>query len=56
MIYKGSLDCFKKTVEAEGYMGLYKGFVPHWMRLGPWALTFWITFEQLRSILGGAAF
>ncbi|KAL9878892.1 mitochondrial uncoupling protein 4 [Glossina fuscipes] len=56
IIYKGSLDCLKQTVSAEGYMGLYKGFVPHWIRLGPWALTFWVTFEQLRSILGGAAF
>jgi solute carrier family 25 uncoupling protein 27 len=51
-LYKGTVDCFIKTLRAEGVRGLYKGFVPGWGRLGPWQLVFWVTFEQLR-LLGG---
>ena len=25
----------KKTFKAEGMAGLYKGFIPNWMRIGP---------------------
>ena len=27
-----------KTVKLEGFVGLYKGFSPTWMRIGPWAM------------------
>ncbi|KAG7672754.1 hypothetical protein Ndes2526B_g08232 [Nannochloris sp. 'desiccata'] len=50
--FSGMVDCFQKTVEKEGVRGLYKGFLPTWARLGPWQLTFWVTFEQLRILQG----
>ena len=50
--FRGMLDCFRKTAAAEGFRGLYKGFLPTWARLGPWQLTFWVTFEQLRQLQG----
>lgn len=25
-----------QTVRTEGVMALYKGFIPNWLRLGPW--------------------
>merc|ERR1719507_2565911 len=52
LLYKGSLDCLKKTLKNEGFFGLYKGFLPCWLRMAPWSLTFWISFEQIRKFCG----
>ena len=41
---------------AEGLRGLYAGFLPTWARLGPWQLTFWLSFEQLRKAAGLGGF
>lgn len=56
LYYRGSWDCLKKTVSQEGPWALYKGFIPIWMRLGPWSLTFWVTFEWIRSVVGVKSF
>lgn len=34
-LYKNPFDCLIKTVSIEGPLALYKGFVPHLMRIGP---------------------
>ncbi|CAH1388478.1 unnamed protein product [Nezara viridula] len=49
-LYKGSLDCLIQTVKNEGIMALYKGFIPTWIRMGPWNIIFFVTFEQLKKI------
>jgi len=49
-LYTGSLDCLLKTVQQEGLTALYKGFIPTWLRLGPWNIIFFITFEQLNRL------
>jgi solute carrier family 25 uncoupling protein 27 len=54
--YKNSFDCLQKTVNNEGFWALYKGFLPIWMRLGPWSLTFWVTFEWIRGVMGVSSF
>ncbi|KAH8404873.1 hypothetical protein KR222_007794, partial [Zaprionus bogoriensis] len=46
--YKGAVDCFMKLYRDEGFFAMYKGFMPYWLRVGPWALVFWTTFEQIR--------
>uniref|UniRef100_A0A1B6BW30 Mitochondrial carrier protein n=1 Tax=Clastoptera arizonana TaxID=38151 RepID=A0A1B6BW30_9HEMI len=46
--YSGSIDCLLQTVRHEGLLALYKGFVPTWMRMGPWNIIFFITYEQLK--------
>ncbi|XP_018025199.1 mitochondrial uncoupling protein 4 isoform X3 [Hyalella azteca] len=56
LLYKSSMDCLLKTVHNEGFWALYKGFLPCWMRMGPWSLTFWLTYEQIRSKCGTSAF
>lgn len=33
LFYKGSVDCLVQTVNKEGFMALYKGFVPIWSRM-----------------------
>ncbi len=54
--YRGMLDCLRKSVTAEGVGVLYRGFWPTWARLGPWQLTFWLSYEQLRRLSGMGAF
>eukprot|EP01122_Echinamoeba_exundans_P015264 TRINITY_DN7166_c0_g1_i1.p1 TRINITY_DN7166_c0_g1~~TRINITY_DN7166_c0_g1_i1.p1 ORF type:complete len:308 (+),score=73.23 TRINITY_DN7166_c0_g1_i1:70-993(+) len=44
--YKGMTDCFVSTLKAEGFAGLYKGFVPNFMRLGPQTIFTFIFYEQ----------
>ncbi|XP_023322181.1 mitochondrial uncoupling protein 4 isoform X2 [Eurytemora carolleeae] len=48
--YRGSIDCLLQAIRSEGVLSLYKGFVPCWLRMAPWSLTFWLTFEKLRSL------
>ncbi|CAF3853376.1 unnamed protein product [Rotaria sp. Silwood2] len=50
--YKGIIDCFIKTTRNEGFLALYKGFFPSWLRLGPWNIVFFIVFEQLKALNG----
>lgn len=54
-VYKNSLDCLMVTVKGEGFMALYKGFLPCWLRMAPWSLTFWLSFEQIRKAFGATA-
>jgi len=49
-IYTSSVDCFLQTVRTEGVFALYKGFIPTWVRLGPWNIIFFITYEQLKKL------
>ncbi|XP_071949382.1 kidney mitochondrial carrier protein 1-like [Antedon mediterranea] len=49
-IYKNTIDCFIKTARYEGFLALYKGFIPTWVRLGPWNIIFFVTFEQLKKL------
>ncbi|XP_071999817.1 mitochondrial uncoupling protein 4 [Engystomops pustulosus] len=56
ILYKSSTDCFIQAVRGEGFMSLYKGFIPTWMRMAPWSLVFWLTYEQIRRIVGVSSF
>ena len=51
-LYKSTTDCLIKTVKNENIFALYKGFFPIWTRMGPKAMVFYLTFEQLRGLLG----
>lgn len=48
-LYSSSVDCLLKTLRHEGPSALYKGFIPNWVRLGPWNVVFFITYEQLKK-------
>ncbi|KAJ8255741.1 hypothetical protein COCON_G00196050 [Conger conger] len=48
--YKGTVDCLLQTLRSEGFFALYKGFFPNWLRLGPWNIIFFCTYEQLKKI------
>ncbi|NXS21715.1 UCP4 protein, partial [Mystacornis crossleyi] len=56
LLYKSSTDCLIQTVQGEGFMSLYKGFIPTWMRMAPWSLVFWLMYEQIRRMCGVSSF
>ena len=49
--YGGSIDCAIKTIQNEGALALYKGFVPNVARQGPFTITLFVTLEQIRHLL-----
>ncbi|XP_019627253.1 PREDICTED: mitochondrial substrate carrier family protein ucpB-like [Branchiostoma belcheri] len=51
-LYRNSLDCLLKTMRSEGLFGLYKGFIPNWMRIGPHTIVTFLIFEELRRLIG----
>lgn len=51
-VYKNAFDCFLKTLRSEGPLGLYKGFIPNWMRIGPHTIITFFIFEELRHLIG----
>lgn len=50
--YKGTIDCFVRLLREEGIFAMYKGFMPYWLRVGPWAMVFWTVFENIRRLRG----
>ncbi|CAE8614425.1 unnamed protein product, partial [Polarella glacialis] len=50
------VDCVRDTVRNEGIAAMWKGFLPNWARLGPWQLTFWVSYEYLRKTSGYGSF
>lgn len=56
LYYKSSFDCLIKTIRSENFFALYKGFLPIWIRMAPWSLTFWLSFEQIRYSVGASTF
>lgn len=51
-IYTGLSDCLVKTVQAEGPLGLWRGFIPIWARFAPMATLQLLTIEFLYSSFG----
>ncbi|CAG8704400.1 8183_t:CDS:2 [Cetraspora pellucida] len=49
-LYKSTFDCFIKTIKAEGIQGLYKGFIPHYFRIGPHTILTLVFLEQFRGL------
>jgi len=47
--YKGALDCVTKTVAQEGFLSLWKGFVPYFSRLTPHSVLTFVFFEQFKN-------
>ena len=51
--YRGSIDCLRKTVRAEGVASLMKGFWPSFGRIGPHCVVTYVALERLRDWFGG---
>jgi hypothetical protein len=52
LIYSSTGDCFTKIIQTEGIRGLYKGWLPNWLRIGPHTVVTFIILEQLRRLSG----
>ncbi|KAI8808770.1 mitochondrial substrate carrier family protein [Cladochytrium replicatum] len=50
--YSSTWDCLVKTVRGEGIRGLFSGWLPNWLRLGPHTYITFVTLEALRVISG----
>eukprot|EP00210_Caulerpa_lentillifera_P002274 g2184.t1 len=50
--YNGMTNCFYQVLRNEGYRGLYKGFLPNFIKLAPAAGTSWFVFEKTKKFLG----
>lgn len=53
-LYSSPLHCVRATVAAEGLSGLYAGFWPSYIRLGPHTMIIFVTVEQVRHSMGWA--
>ncbi|CAG9862586.1 unnamed protein product [Phyllotreta striolata] len=56
LIYTGVCDCYRRIIREEGFLALYKGFWPIWMRMAPWAVINWVTYDGFRVLLGAKTF
>ena len=55
-LYLSSWDCLTTTLRTEGVLALWAGFVPAYVRLGPWQMIFFVTYENLtKTVMGEAA-
>ena len=51
-LYDGFTDCAKKTIQADGVLGLWRGFIPIWARFAPQATIQLLTIEIIYGALG----
>lgn len=52
LYYSGVIDCFVKILKAEGVRGFYKGFWPHYIRIGPHSALVLLFFDELKALKG----
>ncbi|KAK6142728.1 hypothetical protein DH2020_023076 [Rehmannia glutinosa] len=50
--YTGMIDAFRKTVRHEGFRALYKGLVPNSVKVVPSIAIAFVTYEQVKELLG----
>ncbi|KAH8404889.1 hypothetical protein KR222_009272 [Zaprionus bogoriensis] len=56
MLYANTMDCCYKLITKEGFLATYKGFLQNWLRIGPWNVLFWLSFETLQRMQGKRGF
>lgn len=49
--YAGMLDCLSDIFVNQGLVGLYRGFFATWLRLAPFTILFFLSFEYFKSLL-----
>ena len=51
-VYTGMVDCFVQTVRHEGFGALFKGLLPNYVKVVPSIAIAFVTYEQLKTLLG----
>jgi hypothetical protein len=54
--YKSSLDCLVQCCKVEGVRGLYKGFLPTYVRGAPQVTIMWVCYEQYSKVYDNMPF
>ncbi|KAJ2768766.1 Mitochondrial oxaloacetate carrier protein, partial [Coemansia nantahalensis] len=49
-LYRNTAHCLYKTVATEGFFSLYKGFLAHFLRLGPHTVLMFVFLEQIKAL------
>ena len=49
--YRGAVDCFLRTLAAEGPRAFYQGVVPQFYRITGWNIIMFVSFEQFKRAL-----
>ena len=49
--YKGVIDCALRLFKTEGLMVFYRGFIPLYLRIGPWNVAFFLSYEKYKSYI-----
>uniref|UniRef100_A0A8C3DF80 UCP3 protein n=1 Tax=Corvus moneduloides TaxID=1196302 RepID=A0A8C3DF80_CORMO len=49
--YRNALSCLLALLMQDGPAGLYKGFVPSFLRLGSWNVVMFVSYEQLQRAM-----
>lgn len=55
-IYRGATHALFRILRKEGPVGLFRGFVPRYVRLGPWQVIFFVVYEHMLSLVCGDSF
>jgi solute carrier family 25, member 34/35 len=50
-LYKGVFDCLSKTIRTEGFLAIYKGFLPHLARILPHTILTLSFAEQTNKLM-----
>lgn len=48
--YRGLVDCLVQSTLKEGFLSVYKGVVPNYLRFGPYCILVFVFLEQLKKI------
>ena len=51
-VYTGMVDCFVQTVRHEGFGALFKGLLPNYVKVVPSIAIAFVTYEQLKTLMG----
>lgn len=54
--YTSAFDCFMKMARKESPRAFFKGLIPMYIRLAPWQLIFFVSYEQISRTLTGTTF
>lgn len=52
LAYRSSFHCLSAVVREEGVKALWRGCLLNWLRMAPWSLTFYMSFEHFRKMAG----
>lgn len=50
-LYQGIFDCLLKTIRTEGFLAIYKGFLPHLARILPHTILTLSLAEQTNKLM-----